>query len=333
MAADHVALADGATANIDGARLTAARPDLQFWADRDAVDGFLTGARTPPALAELRGDTSEVARVLPLVEVAEVSRGRRGIPIGAVLLGIHRDAVAAYGAVTEGSGSGAAPVVLVDASMSAAAFSQRFLKRLGQRLRDSDVLLADIRPVMLAHDGTLTQRGTTTLAELAGTGVPVLAAGSATELATSAPRAVLDGIDLDEPADLLVLAGGDVALDGLDAGRFADIRVVNVVPELLSDLEDSAAGRAQVIPFSADAVEQLASMLIDDADFRPPLGDRLADFGAVTVAQAAHGFLSAIPFEAVEGAPLIALPDAQTEWVAVRVWTVLNPDVFELTGP
>ena len=330
--ADQVVLSDGATARIDAARLSAARPDLQFWADQDDVNGFLTGKGTPPAYAELRGDTSGASRDLPLVDVSEVARGRRGIPIGAMLLAIHRDAVAAYADVTEGSGSGTAPVVLVDASLSAAGFSQRFLKRLGQHLRDSDVLLADIRPVMLASDGTLTPRGTTTLAELAGTGVPVQAGGPPVELAKSVVRADLGAIEIAEPADLLVLAGGDVALDGLQADRFADIRVVNVVPELLSELENSAASHAQVIPFSPGAVAQLADLLVEDADFRPPLGERLADFGAVTDAQAAHGFLSAIPFDAEEGMPLIEMPDAATEWVAIKVWTVLNPDVFEISG-
>lgn len=327
--AGSVAVSDGDTAVIAPAQLAAARPDLQFWANEDAVSGFLGGRGTAPAFVELRGDPAATPRVLPLVARAEFALGRRSINVGEMLIGVHRDAATSYAAINENSGSGSSPIVVIDASLSAAAFSQRFLKRLGQNLRESDVLLADVRPAFLASDNQLTLRGTTNLAELAGAGVPAMAAAAPVDLAASKAALDMADVNLEDRADLLVLAGGDVRIVDLDPDRFNDIRIVNVVPELHDALRDGMPDTARYIPFSNTAIDELAADLVEDPDFRPPLGERLADFGGVAQAQADHGFLAMIPFDAAPGHPLVTLPDG-ADWVAIRAWTVLNPDVFSL---
>lgn len=300
------------------------RPRLQFWLDRTALEQFLAEGRpAPPDLIESDGTASQ-AMALPVVETRQLDLDLRSVTLARVLMPVDAIAAADWLRQQDEGARLVPPLLILDVSGSAEPLLRNLLT-LVERQSGPELAGADVSLVMVWSAESASRPSGRRFGEIADLEFD--------------PPSDGDELPLDEalaPGDVpaaavLALLGGDIALPATSMAPDAStVMVAQITPELDPELAASLADQAvRFLPYSTAQPKQLVAWIASSGAFvdqRALLEERRRQFSQ---AQRAAGYPPVEPGGAAANAALQRVPESG--WLAVPVWTVVNPVLLDLS--
>jgi len=320
---------------------TGPRPRVRFWRGQERLGAHLardTTATAAPDYEELIASMTDTPMRFPVYnrDLLQMTYDERQVAVASVLVPFRAEMITAYRLIH--LAAAADVVVVLDASGS----TKGFLSALLRALSNAAGAPPATRVLVVAVDG----RGTLSAVDL----VPLSELGPrrwhAPDEAVTVPAGTDgagSGYGFRKAAEqlpaqaralpLVLLAGGDIALDARAWRGYPSKHVVQITPELDETLARSTrtlGANATFHPFSTDTSAVAASVLKGML----PAGDApeerqltRADFDALAVIAERSGMMAVLPQDPRETPQLVAVPafaDDGADWFSVPLWVVVD---------
>jgi hypothetical protein len=318
------------------ARSTDDRPMLRFWRSQDRLGAHLSTSSTalaPPDYEEVRAADVVGTVRFPVFhrDVMEMTFDNKQLEVASVLVPFRANAVTAYRALRElASVSG---VMIIDLSGSTAGLIAPLLRSLQASHGDTAAAPPRLLIVSVGGNGLLLgaeSRMATDLDSLPLRHREQMLGGTSdqTTLALASIGRLLAPHAGDLP--LVVVAGGDVALQSADWSGADRLWVVQATPELQDRLRRSVAGfggNVTYLPFSPGNGARLHDLLAESWLDTPSPSLRSSDYAAVAALGAQPGMIGLLPKD-LDSTEHLATPPAYAtdgaEWFAIPLWVVVD---------
>lgn len=321
------------------------RPRLEFWRSLERLQIYLgreNSAEAGPAFQEVPSGTVPRGAALPLIreEAVFTDVGNRVFDALNILAPIRRDAIEAYERIRSAGGEDDEGPILIalDVSGSTEGFTRKAMTSLQAALLEGPASTRTDDAVIVAGfggDGHVEYRGAAKVSD--------------EDFVDWTPRPSRDPMDPDHPVGaavatlsersarggvLVVLAGGDVGLAGIDTESFTNVIVAQITPERQTALAETAkAAGASFVDFPDIGEARLADLLNADAPAKrgrstlePEAFAELADLAA------RQGSIGLLPVD-IEGSDQLAVAPPglkEFDWFAIPLWIVFRKALLEI---